>query len=377
MGLRCGTSLDGIDVAYVEAPTRERLEELRPVAHRTVAFGEVDAARVREIAAGANTTAEELSALRFALARDEEVAVRALASEVGLDPAGLDYVASHGITLCHRPKSARPHGWQLHAGAVLAARLGVRVVDEFRAADLALSGQGAPLAPLADFALRRDRTEDRAILNLGGIANLTLLPRDIESLSEVICGDVGPANLPLDALCRERMGRDFDARGEVASRGVPSAAALDRLLGEAWVGQPLPRSFGREEFGAPWVRRLEAAMPEAAVEDLLATVVALEVEALRRFVERFGPAPARAWACYLTGGGRHNQAWLTQAQRALPEWEFRGIEDLGVSPDAKEAVDFAFLGGQTLRRRGAGQSSLTGASRDLVLGSIHDPEAGH
>jgi anhydro-N-acetylmuramic acid kinase len=377
VGLMCGTSLDGIDVALVEAPGFEHLEELSLRAHRVFPFVDLDAARLRDLASGAPTTAEELSDLRFRLARDEEAAIRGLlASETSWQSEEIDYVAAHGITVCHRPGAAPGHGWQLHAGAVLAARLGCPVVDEFRAADLALGGQGAPLAPIVDFALRRSPDEDRAILNLGGVANLTLLPGGCESVGEVICGDVGPANLPLDAIAREHLSRDYDEDGAVAGHGTADKDVVEKCLDAPWVRAALPRSFGREEFGASWVRDIETAMPRAEIADLLATVIEVEVGALEIFLREFDASrnlDGRQWRCYVTGGGRHNQAWLARAREQLAPIEFVGIEELGVDPDAKEAVDFAFLGGQTCRRRRAMQSELTGAAHDLVLGSIHDP----
>lgn len=371
-GLMCGTSLDGIDVAIVRAPDLDHLEQLQVVAHDVHAFREVDSTRVRAIAGGESTTAEELSGLRFALSRDEEHAVRALCERVGVEACELDYVAAHGITLCHRAAAEPVHGWQLHAGAGLAARLGCAVIDEFRAGDMALGGQGAPLAPLADFALRRSEREDRAILNLGGVANATLMRAGCDRVSKVVCGDVGPANLPLDWLARTRLGQDFDRGGAEALRGQVDETVRDRVLDQAWVRAPLPRSFGREEFGPAWVREIEEQMPAASVADRMATLIAVEVGALKIFFEEFAPEEG-AWHCYLTGGGRHNLAWIELAGRAMPSVVFDGIEALGVHPDAKEAVDFAYLGGQARRGRVSSQSALTGARGDLVLGALHLP----
>lgn len=377
VGLMVGTSLDGVDAALVEAPSLERLEELRLVAHATTPFDEGGDARLRAIAAGEATTAEEISVLRFGLARRHEAAVRALCASASLDSADLDWVAAHGVTLWHAPGERGGHGWQLHAGAALAARLGCVVVDEFRAADLALGGQGAPLAPLVDLGLRVDAQEDRVVLNLGGIANLTLLPAGAKSTEELVAGDVGPANLPLDALCREELGRPFDAEGAVAATGRPLEDLVEETLAEAWVRQSLPRSFGREQFGAAWLEGLRRRAPGAGTADLLATIVEIEVRALRILLaEQVGNwrrHPDRPWTLYLTGGGRHNRAWARRAEALLDGARVRGIEELGVAADAKEAVDFAFLGGQTLRRRRSGNRAITGAAQDLVLGSVHDP----
>ncbi len=376
VGLMCGTSFDGIDAAWVEIPGPDRWSELRVLSHVVEPFAEVKVERLRDLAAGAEARAAEISELRFSLARDEARAVRRVLGVPLGEAVKVDYVAAHGVTLCHRPDAPRAHGWQLHCGAVLAADLGCPVVDEFRAADLGVGAQGAPLAPLVDLALRSSEDEDRAILNLGGVANITLLPAGCQGPEEVICGDVGPANLPLDHLARRHLGRDYDEDGTHADRGRVNHRVVEEFLREDWVDQGLPRSFGREQFGEAWVAALESAMPAAPVEDLLATVVAIEVRALVRFVERFASGWRRRktrWRCYLTGGGRHNRAWWKRAQAEVPEVEIRGVEDLGISPDAKEAVDFAYLGGQALRGRSVGGALLTGARDQLVLGSIHDP----
>lgn len=377
VGLMVGTSLDGVDAALVEAPSLARLEELRLIEHDTLAFGEGEDRRLREIAAGASTTAEELSALRFGLVRRHEEAVGALGRRAGLDAARLDWVAAHGVTLWHAPGPRGGHGWQLHCGAALAARLGCVVVDEFRAADVALGGEGAPLAPLVDLGLRATFEEDRGILNLGGIANLTLLGAGVSRTDELVAGDVGPANLPLDALCREELGRPFDEGGEVAANGRPLETVVEAVLSEDWVRRSRPRSFGREEFGPAWLEDLRRRAVGASAADLLATVIEIEVRALEIFLrEQAGGwrrRPDRSWSLYLTGGGRHNHAWRRRAEARLEDVRVRGIEELGVPADAKEAVDFAFLGGQTLRRRRSGNRAITGAARDLVLGSVHDP----
>ena len=370
-GLMIGTSLDGIDAAVVGFD--DDLRTARVAGHRTLALEAVDPERLRAIASGATTTAGELSALGFALVDDHFRAVQAACAAAGVPRDALHWVAAHGVTLWHAPAERGGHGWQLLPGAALAARLDRTVVHDFRSADLALGGHGAPLAPIADRRLRSSPDEDRVVLNLGGVANLSALPAGGE---RVFAADVGPANLPLDELVRRHDpgGPGYDLDGAMAAAGTPIEEVLERLAGGAWLRAPVPRSWGREEFGPAWVDALEALVPGAALADRLATVVALEARAVAWLLEHgFGAwrrAEARPLHVLVTGGGRHNAAMMRALASALPAATVDGIEIVGEDADAKEAVDFALLGGLCLRREPSGAASTTGARHDAVLGSV-------
>ncbi len=365
-----GTSLDGVDAAVVEFGPDLRTHRL--LAHRTVPLRAADPARLRALAAGATTTASELSALGFALVDDHERAVRACCADAGVVPVGLDWTAAHGVTLWHAPAERGGHGWQMLPGPALAARLGCAVVHDFRSADLALGGHGAPLAPVADRMLRASSEEDRVVLNLGGIANLSALPAGSDT---VLAADVGPANLPLDELVRrdDPTGPGFDRDGAIAATGRALPALVEAILAEAWVRAPLPRSWGREEFGPAWVDTIESRAPEASLADRLASVIEAEARAVAWLLEEGLGAWKRSLASthlLLTGGGRHNRALVAALERVLPAVVVDGIEVLGEDADAKEAVDFALLGGLCVRRRAAGAWTTTGARHDTVLGSV-------
>jgi len=369
-GLMIGTSLDGVDAAVVEFTADLRGHRL--LAHRTSPLRAADPQRLRAVAAGAATTASELSALGFALVDDHERALRQVCSEAAIDPARLDWAAAHGVTLWHAPAARGGHGWQLLPGPALAARLGCPVVHDFRSADLALGGHGAPLAPVADRLLRASSDEDRVVLNLGGIANLTALPAGAEV---ILAADVGPANLPLDEMVRradpEGPGYDRDGALAVTGRVVPELVAA--ILAEDWVRAPLPRSWGREEFGPRWVDSIEARAPGTGLVDRLASVIEAESRALAWLLDEGLGGWKRAHSAthlLVTGGGRHNRAAMRALERALPGVVLDGIEVLGEDADAKEAVDFALLGGLCVQRRGAGVESTTGARGDTVLGSL-------
>ena len=371
VGLMVGTSLDGIDAALVAFDADLRSAVVR--AHRVDPLRHADAATLRAIAADRAVTASRLSALAFAVVDDHEAAVRAVCADAGIEPRSLDWVGAHGVTLAHVPGPERGHGWQLLPGGALAARLGCPVAYDFRVADIALGGQGAPLAPVADVRLRSAPDEDRVILNLGGIANLTCIGA---AGATVVAADVGPANMPLDELARRHdpAGPGHDRDGERAARGRVHEGLLQTLLVQDWVRAPLPRSFGREQFGAAWVDVLEDAFPDLGLDDRLATVVALESRAVADLLDMIGDgwrrAPDVPLRVYVTGGGRHNLAVLRSLATHLPAATVDGIEALGDHADAKEAVDFALLGGLCVSRRAAGAWRTTGAREDVVLGSV-------
>jgi anhydro-N-acetylmuramic acid kinase len=334
---------------------------------------------LRSVAQGERVEVRDLGRLSMLVTHDHEDAVRAVCEGAGITAGDLAFVAAHGVTISHDPGGDPPHSWQLLAGSALAARLGAVVVDGFRDADVALGGQGAPLAPISDLALRVSPDEDRAILNLGGIANVSLLGAGVERMTDVVAADVGPANLPLDLLRRRQTDgvEGFDADGSLALAGAADEDVLRTLLDARWVRASLPRSFGREEFGTPFVDAFLERAGHLSSADQMATLVALEAAALRVFLTEIAGSWRRRddvpLGLYVTGGGRHNRAVMEALARDIPHARVQGIESLGVDADAKEAVDFALLGWRCLRGEPAGIFPVSGARADAVLGALHLP----
>lgn len=363
-----GTSLDGIDAALVhfDAGGRPRLEEFA-----TVDFLETSAARLRSIASDASTTASELSGLAFALARDHARAVNRV------DPGRqADLIGAHGVTVAHRPSLPDGHGWQLLNGAVLAALSGRTVACDFRSADIALGGQGAPLAPVADLALRADPQEDRVILNLGGIANFTAIGAGARSCDELHAGDAGPANLALDAWMRRISGgkRTCDTGGELAASGEVDHAVVAQMLEDPWFSLPLPRSGGREQFGESWLDRFLSTCPASMSDaDRMRTLVAISVTAVRDEVLKLPPGWRRGGRArvLVTGGGRHNLTVMGALDAALEDYVVEAIEVVGENGDAKEAIDFAWLARQRALEVCSGIGDVTGARADHVAGALY------
>jgi anhydro-N-acetylmuramic acid kinase len=245
------------------------------------------------------------------------------------------------------------------------------VVGDFRPADVALGGTGAPLVPYADYVLRRSRTESRVLLNLGGIANLTYLPAG-GTLDDVLAWDVGPGNMLLDAAALALLGQQRDDAGGAAARGSASAAWVEAMLQHEFFARPAPKSAGREDFGGDYARQvLEAARArQLAPADVLASLVELSARAVAGALHQPPLAEQTVDKVYVSGGGRHNAALMRRLTALLQPLPIAGIEALGIDPDAKEAIDFVVLGNETLHGHANNVPQVTGAQRPIVLGAI-------
>ncbi len=359
LGLISGTSADGIDVALVdfadqacqlvlgrtypwEAPIRERL----------VALGQ----------GGDATSLDELGRLDVQVAQAFAAAARALLDEAGIAATQVRALGSHGQTVRHRPQQLPPFTWQLGDGNVIAERSGVTTVADFRRRDVAAGGQGAPLVPAFHAALLRSPDEDRAVLNLGGIANFTLLPVQ----GDVRGFDTGPANALLDAWCMQHTGRSFDAAGAFARQGHVDDALLARMLEEPWFALPPPKSSGREQFHLAWLQPRLAGGER--VEDVQATLLELSAASIADALRATQPRTRRVLAC---GGGVHNPLLLERIAARLPDAAVESTGAYGLDPDFVEAMAFAWLARETLAGRPGNLPAVTGASGPRVLGVVY------
>jgi anhydro-N-acetylmuramic acid kinase len=376
VGLMTGTSADAVDAILV------RFRGLGlDATHEVLAFRETPLepalrADVLELAAAERIEPERLMALDAALGERYAAAVLEVIAAAGLDAGAVDAVGIHGQTVRHVPRRqpGRPAlTLQIGSAAIVAERTGIVVVSGFRGRDTAAGGEGAPLVPLLDWWLLRSSDESRGLLNLGGMANLTVLPRGAR-LEDVIAFDTGPGNVLLDELAAlSSEGRErFDRDGRSAARGRAASAWLDELLADPFFGQPPPRSTGRERFG----RELAGRMRERgralglSEDDVMATAVELTAasvaDAMRRFVTQRQPLDV----VYASGGGTRNPTLMAALARRLAPVPLDRVEALGIPADAKEALAFAFLAHQTLCGRAGNVPGATGAARAVVLGHI-------
>ncbi len=360
VGLMCGTSLDGIDAVRVELAPRAGGYDVQTLAFAMIPFE--PALRTRINAAYPPARIGALAVSRLHADVGEAFARASLA--VGATAA--DYVASHGLTLAHDGDDH--HTLQIGDPFRIRERTGRTVIFDFRSADTAAGGHGAPLVPYVDHLLLGSPTVSRVALNLGGIANLTVL-RAGESASDVVAFDSGPANLPVDTYVYLRSdGRArYDRAGAYAAAGTVDDALLATMLDDAYFRARPPKSTGRERFGMQFVTRFRSQLDALSLHDALATLTALTVRSVADAVRRYAPD---AEHLIVSGGGAHNLTMLDGLHAALPDVRVERSDALGIDVDAKEAVAFAILGFETLRGRPAGLPRVTGARGPRVLGAI-------
>ncbi|MGH9674626.1 MAG: anhydro-N-acetylmuramic acid kinase [Bryobacteraceae bacterium] len=364
-GVMSGTSLDGIDVAIVDF-TRGAWKLL---AFRTAAYP----SRVREaVLAVSNTRAHtgEVARLHFLLAELYAEAVLAAAKSAGARP---QLIGCHGQTIFHEGAPVSYLGrriastLQIGDGSVLAERTGIPVISDFRPRDIAAGGRGAPLVPFVDYRLFRHQSNGRIALNIGGIANITVIPAGARP-DQVIAFDTGPGNMVIDALVRHTSGgrRTFDRGGGIAARGRPSASLLRRLLADPYYSAPPPKTAGREQYGAAFVRRLLRL--RLSMEDLIATATLLTASTIWIAVERFaGALLGERCEVIVSGGGVRNPQIMNHLRAMLPA-RVAASSEYGIDVDAKEAIAFAVLAYESWHGRPSNLPAATGARRAVVLG---------
>jgi len=401
-GVMSGTSADGIDVALVDITrtSARTLPKLQLVGHSAVPY---PADVRREILLAMNAPRASVAALaRLNFLLGELYAEAVLAAQKKLR-AQAELIGCHGQTLYHQGEAAdflgRPLAvtWQIGEAAIIAARTGIPVVSDFRPADMAQGGKGAPLVPFLDYLLYRDRRIGRIALNLGGIANLTAIPA-AASPNQIVAFDTGPGNMVIDALSEELFGQDCDRDGKIAASGRVLEDVVERFLDEVpFFSQRPPRTAGREEFGRDFARdflhaaRPLGAMREAAAgaysggyapetnavekRDVIATATALSVRSIAYAVRRYVPRKGNFKEVIVSGGGAKNPTlmrWLENEARSLG-LRLRSSDEFGIPSSAKEAVAFALLAYETWNRRPSNVPSATGAERAAVLGKICYP----
>ncbi|GHA88510.1 anhydro-N-acetylmuramic acid kinase [Cognatilysobacter bugurensis] len=369
VGLISGTSADGIDAALVRFDEHDDDALRCELVHALTAPWE-PALRARLVDLGQGGDArslEELATLDVQVGEAFAAATREVIDGAGVEAARIVAVGSHGQTVRHRPAGAAfdgryPFSWQIGDASVIAERTGIDTVADFRRRDIAAGGQGAPLVPAFHAALLHDSAEDRAVLNLGGIANFTLLPAS----GDVRGFDTGPANALLDAWCLRHTGRPYDEGGALAASGRIDGALLARLLDEPWFAQPPPKSSGREHFHLDWLAsRLRG---DEAVADVQATLLELSAATIADALRATQPTTRRVLAC---GGGVRNPALLARIGARLPGVAIESTAAHGLDPDFVEAMAFAWLARQTLLGRPGNLLAVTGARGLRVLGALH------
>lgn len=365
LGVMSGTSLDAVDVGLFQFSDSSCLL----LAQHSLP---IPADLRQEVIALATPGSDELNRLHQLDIDQADLiatAVNQLLSQCSIDRARIRAIGSHGQTLRHSPGGDHPFTCQVGDPNRIAHRTGLVTVADFRRKDMAAGGEGAPLAPAFHHWLFSHPTEYRMVLNLGGMANLTVLP-PTQHPAPVIGFDTGPGNALLDGWCQRHLGQPYDHHGDWGNRGNCHAPLLEALLADAFFRAPPPKSTGRERFNLDWLMQRLRDFAHCSPIDVQATLLELTARSVAQAIDR--------WGCgtelYLCGGGVENRALVDRLQAALPRQRIHSTERLGLPPQWVEAATFAWLARQRLLGRPGNLPSVTGACRAVVLGGVYLPD---
>ena len=420
VGLISGTSMDGIDAALVHISGPATQPRVRLLAFETLPYEAAVRKSLLRIAAGEPATAGEISQLNFLLGELFAEAALGVCRKSHIPASGLEAIGSHGQTIYHHGAPTREGGrsiastLQIAEPAVIAERTGAPVVADFRTADMAAGGQGAPLVPMVDYLLLRDLSRGTVALNIGGIANFTVIPAGAEP-EQVFGFDTGPGNMIIDGLVRHftKGQKTYDDGGEWAVKGQVIEPLLDEMLRFPFFAQQPPKSAGREQFGQPFIEQFFLARkpstytakrnrvprepsdnrqstmgepgridhrqssignhPGARPEDLVRTATELTARTIADALERLVPGKIAVHRLIISGGGAHNNLLVARLGQLLPRLSVQRSSQMGLDVDAKEAIVFAVLADRTMHGLPGNLPGVTGARRPVLLGKIVRP----
>ncbi|MGZ9583300.1 anhydro-N-acetylmuramic acid kinase [Paenibacillus marinisediminis] len=383
VGIMSGTSVDGIDAAVIQIsdPSSNDRSVVELMAFENIAYPASVRQAIFELFDPAQATVDRVGRMNVLLGELYAKAALCVIEKAGLQPSEVAVIGSHGQTIYHAPDTVRLYGYDVHytvqigEGSIIAARTGIPCVSDFRAADMAVGGQGAPLVPFTEYLLYRKPNQTLLLQNIGGIGNITVIPADC-SPEQVYAFDTGPGNMLIDGVV-ERLypGQlTMDVGGAIAKTGRVDEGLLQWLQQEAYYKLPQPKSTGRERFGAAYAEEVLRYAREQglAPQDTVATVTMLTAwsiaDAYRSFIRQQHPADLML----VGGGGSYNPVLLAMLQQELEPMgvEVKTQEQIGFNSDAKEAIAFALLADYTMRKQPNNLPSVTGAERQVIMGKI-------
>lgn len=360
IGLISGTSLDGVDCALVQFNDNQPSLLASHFSPSSTALRQ----RTLQLCAGTDIDLRLYGEVDIELGRIFAAGVEELLSKANVDAAAVKAIGSHGQTVWHQPKGELPFTLQLADPNVITQLTGITTVADFRRRDIAAGGQGAPLASLLHRNCFSSTSEDRVVVNIGGMANITVLDKSGESLAF----DTGPGNVLMDYWIGKNLDKNFDNNGDWARSGKTDQALLSLLLDEEYLSLPPPKSTGRELFNGHWLEsKLQQCRPGVADADVQATLVNLTVATITAEIRKH-IAPDQVYIC---GGGAHNTTMMTALQTALPDAEVASTAAAGLDPDWVEAIAFAWMAKQTLAGQRIETAAFTGATEPVILGGIY------
>lgn len=383
IGMMSGTSADGIDAALVRIEGAPPKIATKFEAHHHVGFPAAVRNAILRLANGAATTTEEISQLNFLLGEEFARAAIEVCRRWRVPLSRIDLIGSHGQTIYHQGAASRFLGahrvastLQIGEPSVIAVRTGVPAIADFRPADMAVGGQGAPLVPFVDYLLYRDEKRGRVALNIGGIANATIIPARARP-RDVLAFDTGPGNMIVDGLvAHARKGRSaFDRDARIAMRGQTISALLERMMRDPYLRKRPPKTAGREQFGQAYTQQIAAwgEKHRARAEDLIRTATVFSSLSIADALRRFVPRRVRIDELIVAGGGAKNPLMMAELAALLPGIQIVAAGELGLPAEAKEAFAFAVLAYEAYHGRANNLPSATGAERSIAMGKLCMP----
>lgn len=371
IGLMSGTSGDGVDIALIEVSGRNLSTDIKILAFNSYPYPTPLRKRILELN---SAKAEEICEMNFILGEVFASQVLKFLQEKGYQAKQVDFLGSHGHTVYHISQGPRKINstLQIGEGAVIAARTGILTVCDFRSGDIAAGGLGAPLIPFADYVLFRDKKKVRAFINIGGIANVTVVP---EKLEKVLAFDTGPGNMVIDALVSiyTKGKKKFDSQGKIAAQGELQEELLSQVRQHPYFCLQPPKSTGREIFGKPFLKEFIKASKKASFPDLITTATYLTAISIFDAFKNYIFPKFRIDEVFISGGGMHNKTLFSFMKKLFLPIPIRTLNTLGIDGDAKEAVAFALLADATLQGIPGNVPGATGAKRPAILGKIVFP----
>jgi anhydro-N-acetylmuramic acid kinase len=373
IGLMSGTSADGVDSALVEIEGHGLDTRIKLLEFITYPIPKGIKSLLFDIFPPAKCSVEDICRLNFAIGEVFAEAVLEVIKKSGISIDDIDLIGSHGQTICHLPNEKMKSTLQIGEPAVIANRTGIITIADFRVADVAVGGQGAPLVPYVDFLLLRDEKKSRAIQNIGGISNVTVLPAGSD-LDKVIAFDTGPGNMIIDEIVRiiTNNSQNYDYNGEIAGKGISNDDLLTELLNHPFINLDPPKTTGREAFGRYFAKSLIEQAKSKGIygSDLVATVTEFTARSIYENYKKFILPSYDISEILVCGGGAHNETLMNLLNVLFYPINVCEVDNFGLSSDAKEAIAFAVLANETIHGNPSNVPSATGATRPVVLGKI-------
>jgi len=378
ISMMSGTSLDGIDIIYGDIEGSGLSTKLSVHHTKTYAYDHKLMEKIKKAMSQSESTSKLLCSLNVELAQAYSKCVFAFCEEFDIDMTDIDFIANHGQTIYHISEDDEKDirsSLQLGDGSVLAQLTKIQVVSNFRMADIASGGHGAPLVPYAHYVLFRDQYKDRILQNIGGIANATYLMKD-RQLEDVLAFDNGPGNMMIDYACQTLLGKDYDDGGHIASSGQVIQAMFDDVMAHPYFKKKPPKSTGREVFGQDYCDQLLKTYNDEDPKDIITTLTHITAKAIGQSYMDFIKEDLSKTEMIVSGGGARNKTLINLIKLYAKTDQVYVMEDFGYDSDYFEALAFMILANQTLLGQTSNVPHATGAKEDVVLGQISPVRGG-